>query len=195
MSIRTHTQEDPIGLAGGLNLYGFAGGDPINFSDPFGLNPFPVEDPPPGIFTASGMLIGAALGGFGGGTGGLVMCAASGPGAAACAGAGGMAGSKAGAVIGGAIGAAIDAGIMWMSGSRDQAEAVERAEALMPSITGHMDLIRGDPDGQGTPHHAGEVRGWLERIQRLTKQMRGRTQRRWRDVIKTIRDELDEIGN
>jgi RHS repeat-associated protein len=33
------TQEDPIGLAGGLNLYGFAGGDPVNFSDPFGLIP------------------------------------------------------------------------------------------------------------------------------------------------------------
>ena len=31
------TQEDPIGLAGGLNLYGFADGDPVNFSDPFGL--------------------------------------------------------------------------------------------------------------------------------------------------------------
>lgn len=30
-------QMDPIGLAGGLNLYGFAGGDPVNFSDPFGL--------------------------------------------------------------------------------------------------------------------------------------------------------------
>ncbi len=29
--------EDPIGLAGGLNLYGFAGADPVNFSDPFGL--------------------------------------------------------------------------------------------------------------------------------------------------------------
>jgi RHS repeat-associated protein len=31
------TQEDPIGLAGGLNLYGFANGDVVNYSDPFGL--------------------------------------------------------------------------------------------------------------------------------------------------------------
>jgi hypothetical protein len=37
VSIRSLTQEDPIGLAGGLNLYGFANGDPVNFSDPFGL--------------------------------------------------------------------------------------------------------------------------------------------------------------
>ncbi len=31
------TQEDPLGLAGGINAYGFAAGDPVNFSDPFGL--------------------------------------------------------------------------------------------------------------------------------------------------------------
>src|SRR5690606_11953652 len=31
------TQLDPIGLAGGLNSYGFAAGDPINYHDPFGL--------------------------------------------------------------------------------------------------------------------------------------------------------------
>jgi len=37
--MRTYTQEDPIGLAGGPNLYGFANGDPINFSDPYGLCP------------------------------------------------------------------------------------------------------------------------------------------------------------
>jgi len=33
------TQEDPMGLAGGINLYGFADGDPVNYSDPFGLRP------------------------------------------------------------------------------------------------------------------------------------------------------------
>ena len=35
--MNVYTQEDPIGLSGGLNLYGFAGGDPVNFGDPFGL--------------------------------------------------------------------------------------------------------------------------------------------------------------
>jgi len=36
---RWFTQEDSIKLAEGLNLYGFAGGDPVNFSNPFGLCP------------------------------------------------------------------------------------------------------------------------------------------------------------
>jgi RHS repeat-associated protein len=35
------TQPDPIGLAGGVNDYGFANGDPVSFSDPFGLVPCP----------------------------------------------------------------------------------------------------------------------------------------------------------
>ncbi|HZG42015.1 MAG TPA: RHS repeat-associated core domain-containing protein, partial [Longimicrobium sp.] len=34
------SQEDPIGLAGGLNAYGFAAGDPVSYSDPYGLCPF-----------------------------------------------------------------------------------------------------------------------------------------------------------
>jgi RHS repeat-associated protein len=33
------TQEDPIGYAGGSNLYAYAGNDPVNHSDPFGLSP------------------------------------------------------------------------------------------------------------------------------------------------------------
>jgi RHS repeat-associated protein len=38
------TQEDPIGLEGGLNLYGYAAGDPVNYSDPFGLKPCPPDN-------------------------------------------------------------------------------------------------------------------------------------------------------
>jgi RHS repeat-associated protein len=33
------TQEDPIGIAGGLNVYGFGNGDPVGYSDPYGLCP------------------------------------------------------------------------------------------------------------------------------------------------------------
>ncbi len=41
------TQEDPIGLAGGVNAYGFAGGDPVSYSDPFGLCPECNDDGAP----------------------------------------------------------------------------------------------------------------------------------------------------
>src|SRR6185312_6077592 len=40
------TQEDPLGLAGGMNAYGFGNGDPITYSDPFGLCPVPIWDCP-----------------------------------------------------------------------------------------------------------------------------------------------------
>jgi RHS repeat-associated protein len=35
------TQRDPAGLAGGLNLYGYAGGDAVNYNDAFGLGDCP----------------------------------------------------------------------------------------------------------------------------------------------------------
>jgi RHS repeat-associated protein len=35
----TFTQPDPIGIAGGLNVYGYVSGDPVNYDDPFGLAP------------------------------------------------------------------------------------------------------------------------------------------------------------
>jgi uncharacterized protein RhaS with RHS repeats len=33
------TQEDPLGVAGGLNLYQFNGNNPVMLTDPFGLSP------------------------------------------------------------------------------------------------------------------------------------------------------------
>jgi hypothetical protein len=56
-------------LAGGLNLYGYAGGDPINFSDPFGLCPTEVTGKPctageitlrPGVVVSNGTLVDGA---------------------------------------------------------------------------------------------------------------------------------------
>lgn len=38
--------QDPIGLAGGVNLYAYAGNNPVAYSDPFGLcPPYPCADP------------------------------------------------------------------------------------------------------------------------------------------------------
>ena len=49
------TQEDPIGLAGGMNLYGYAGGDPVNFSDPFGLCPPQITGRPCSGWVSAGV--------------------------------------------------------------------------------------------------------------------------------------------
>lgn len=51
------TQEDPIGVAGGLNLYQFNGNDPVAYTDPFGLCPFP----PSSCFGRQGADLGAGF--------------------------------------------------------------------------------------------------------------------------------------
>jgi RHS repeat-associated protein len=58
------TQEDPIGLAGGINVYGFAEGDPVTYSDPYGLCPEWLTGKPCNgwIATLVGLLLGIGNG-------------------------------------------------------------------------------------------------------------------------------------
>jgi RHS repeat-associated protein len=44
-SLMRWMSRDPIGYEGGVNLYGYVGGDPINYVDPDGLEPMPALTP------------------------------------------------------------------------------------------------------------------------------------------------------
>lgn len=98
------TQEDPIGLAGGLNAYGFAGGDPVNFSDPYGLCPEWLTHKPCRAVDAAAATTGAIIGGVLGGGGGAIGGLGCGLAAPVCSPAFSVAGAGAGALQGAAIG-------------------------------------------------------------------------------------------
>nr|WP_284399639.1 RHS repeat-associated core domain-containing protein [Dyella lipolytica] len=93
--------EDPAGFGGGqLSFYAYAGGDPVDHSDPSGLGPKGAV-----VGAAIGGVVGSVAGGVVGGVGGAVVCSPSGPGAIACAGEGASVGSSAVGGVGAGLGA------------------------------------------------------------------------------------------
>ena len=138
-----YVREDPIGLRGGLNLYNYVNGGPINSLDPYGLR---------GTGAAIGAAAGAIIGGTVGALSGLAAGAAGGtliaPGVGTLGGAGvgawegGIAGAAVGGIVGGLLGDAIEDFInhpMWNEPPDDDSINIDPDKPIPPQLPGYID--------------------------------------------------------
>jgi RHS repeat-associated protein len=127
------TQEDPLGVAGGINLYQFNGNDPVSYSDPFGLcTPKPSCELIVNSFQAAGAVVGFLLGG---GTGVVETIGSAGvlaPAAVAQTGAATAGGAAAGRALGELISAGLNfADKLRRKGGSEQRDEIEEAQAKL----------------------------------------------------------------
>lgn len=173
------TQEDPIGVAGGLNLYQFNGNNPVAYTDPFGLCPDAciIE----GGIGAAGIITGLAI---------AVTALVAGDelSDALDQGVRGGAGLIKGAI--GAIGAVF---------SSAHAKGVDRTNTSLNIAQEHLNRIGGL--GPNDPDPSGKKRDWIKdakkhlgNAQKYVEKVKGKTrdelQRRIDDVAKQIDDQV-----
>lgn len=150
------TQEDPLGVAGGVNLYQFNGNNPVSNTDPFGLCPIEKDGVPCTLTMAGTGVVGGALSGalIGAGGGTLVV---PGVGTVAGGGSGAVVGGTTGLVAGGIVGAARDVtSLVEMTGlgktiQRKVRKAVEAIGLIIAAYTGDGPPKRPDDDEHRPP--------------------------------------------
>jgi RHS repeat-associated protein len=139
------TQADPIGIAGGMNAFGFARGDPINFDDPFGLCPI-EKDGIPCTFTMglSGAAMGTIAGAIAGAEGGTFVVPVLGT--LVGGGGGAVFGGAAGAIAGSFVGATRDAVSVYAALRWDDIKKRAARGAKAIALIGGI-LVGGDVQG------------------------------------------------
>jgi RHS repeat-associated protein len=168
------TQEDPIGVAGGLNLYQFNGNNPANYTDPFGLCiPWPeCALAAAGGGARFGTVIGAAVG------------TAVEPGGGTVLGAG--IGRTVGAVGGFAI---ATAGTNYLT---VQAHQIGKTEAQLDVALQHIDQIGNlGPDDQDPE---GKKRDWTKDAQRALNNASKYAEKVKGKTGEALRQQIDDLA-
>src|SRR6266545_8123144 len=179
------TQEDPLGLAGGLNLYGFAGGDPVNFSDPFGL--CKEGDTDCERFVRAWEALGWGAGFLVGGGSGLIEAGASGGVLAPVAVAQTAAATAAGGVGGRVLGEALWSLLSFMSsqggeGAESGAKSVEQYEkhtANLERLRERLGQLTEDLGRAKGPKAQRPIREAIDRLKEFIKGHEKEIRQKW----------------
>lgn len=167
------TQPDPIGIAGGFNLYGYADGDPVSYSDPFGLSPCLI--PPVGVLCGELLLAGL------GATATFISAKAD---------------DLAAGIEG--FGRAVADGISGLGLALKNKHIQGRIQGEIDVINEHFGYFSG---GHGDPNDPRNRDKWKKDIRRHLDEMRkyidrlkgDRNKERWLDQMRQLEDRLRDI--